>query len=149
MKIDRIQVSKFNAAELVKEINKHVEGRNVHGIFFDSTSLLKGIIEIRTTAFDLVVAEPVKLAKKQERKKSKYRGVSWDKGLRKWRARICVNGKRISLGLYDDEVEAAKVYDAQALKSLGACAKTNFKYEFYKGEFYAVPILKEVNKCTN
>ena len=151
MKIEHIPVSKFNVADLVKEINKRTEGRNVHGIYFEPTSLLKGVVEIRTTAFDLVVTEPVKIAKKQERKKSKYRGVSWDKGLRKWRARICVNGKRISLGLYDDEIEAAKVYDLQAIKSLGESAKTNFCYEtvqFYKdGLVYLTK--QEVTECTN
>ena len=65
---------------------------------------------------------------KREGKKSKYRGVSWDKSLCKWRARIMVNGKRISLGVYDDIEEAAEAYDLKALWSHGFLAKTNFKW---------------------
>jgi len=41
---------------------------------------------------------------------SKYQGVSWYKKTGKWRARIRVNNKLISLGHFDDEVEAAKAY---------------------------------------
>jgi len=130
MKIDHIKVSRFNVAELVKEINKRTEGRNVHSIFYEPTSLVSGVLEIKTTDIQhciMKVEKPVK----REAKKSKYRGVSWDKSLNKWRARIMVNGKRISLGVYDDIEEAAEVYDLQALKSLGNKAKTNFKYSTF------------------
>ena len=127
MKIVHLRVNRFNVAELVKEINKHTEGRNVHSIFFEPTSLVSGVLEIKTTDIQhciMKVEKPVK----SESKKSKYRGVSWDKSLNKWRVRIMVNGKRISLGVYDDEKEAAKAYDLEALRFLGGKAKLNIMY---------------------
>jgi len=126
MKIDHIKVSRLNVAELVKEINKRTEGRNVHSIFYETTSLMSGVLEIKTTDIQHCVMK-VEKPFKREAKKSKYRGVSWDKSLNKWRARIMVNGKRISLGVYDDAKEAAKVYDLAAMRSLGDKAKLNFK----------------------
>jgi len=124
MKIEHIKVSRFNVAELVKEINKRTEGRNVHSIFYEATSLVSGVLEIKTTDIQHCIMK-VEKPFKREAKKSKYRGVSWDKSLNKWRARIMVNGKRISLGVYDDIEEAAEMYDYHALKMLGGKAKTN------------------------
>ena len=45
---------------------------------------------------------------------SKYVGVFWKVSQRKWKAHIEINGKRKSLGLSDDEKEAARMYDEQA-----------------------------------
>lgn len=39
---------------------------------------------------------------------SAYRGVSWDKRTRSWRAGLKVNGRSVWIGRFDDEVEAAK-----------------------------------------
>ena len=43
---------------------------------------------------------------------SKYPGVYQDKIAKKWKAQIQHKGKRISLGYYDDELEAYKAYKA-------------------------------------
>jgi hypothetical protein len=47
---------------------------------------------------------------------SKYKGVSWHKQRQCWRAYVCVGArdvaKQISLGLFTDEIEAARAYDA-------------------------------------
>ena len=40
--------------------------------------------------------------------KSKFKGVCWLKEKKKWRARIMVRGKRVYLGFYEDEEEAAR-----------------------------------------
>lgn len=44
-----------------------------------------------------------------------------------WLAAIFVNGKRIHLGRFSDEVEAAKAYDKAALFYHGEFANPNFK----------------------
>lgn len=39
------------------------------------------------------------------------RGVGWSKVMGQYRARICLNGKRVILGYFDDPLEAALVYE--------------------------------------
>jgi hypothetical protein len=58
--------------------------------------------------------------------RSKYKGVDWAADMSRWRARIRANGKRISLGLFPDEVQAAKAYDRAAKKYHGEFAVLNF-----------------------
>ncbi len=57
---------------------------------------------------------------------SKYKGVSWKKKNGKWQVQIGTNGKRQYLGIFDDEIEAAKCYDRKALKIFGKFACINF-----------------------
>ena len=58
---------------------------------------------------------------------SKYKGVHWDKSMKKWRARIICNGRTIRLGRFDSEKDAAKVYDQKAKEVFGKYAVLNFK----------------------
>jgi hypothetical protein len=48
------------------------------------------------------------------RKSSQYRGVFWAKGRSKWQAQIKYDGKRHHLGSFEDEEEAARVFDKAA-----------------------------------
>ena len=57
---------------------------------------------------------------------STYKGVYWLKRNRKWRAMITANGKRISLGCYDSEIEAAKAYDKSAKYLHGEYGRLNY-----------------------
>ena len=57
---------------------------------------------------------------------SKYKGITFHKAEQKWGAKICVDGRRISLGRFKDETEAAKAYDKAAKKYFGEFAKLNF-----------------------
>jgi hypothetical protein len=41
---------------------------------------------------------------------SKYTGVSWNKGVNKWIAYICIDGRQKNLGYYTNEDEASQVY---------------------------------------
>ena len=41
---------------------------------------------------------------------SKYVGVSWHKGRKKWMSRIVINGKRKHLGYFFEEIEASNAY---------------------------------------
>jgi hypothetical protein len=60
---------------------------------------------------------------------SQYKGVCV--AGTKWGASIRVNGKRIHLSYYDDEIEAARVYDRAAIEYFGAFAKINFPVTDY------------------
>jgi AP2 domain len=56
---------------------------------------------------------------------SKYKGVSWHKPSAKWWARITVEGKTRSLGLYHDEADAGRAYNEAALRLFGEYAHLN------------------------
>lgn len=58
--------------------------------------------------------------------KSKYNGVSWMKNISRWMVRINYDMKRIYLGVYKTEEEAAHIYDLKALELYGPNAKLNF-----------------------
>ena len=57
---------------------------------------------------------------------SKYKGVSWFSVKKKWQAGIQANGRKIFIGCFNNEVEAAKAYDRAALKYHGEFAALNF-----------------------
>lgn len=57
---------------------------------------------------------------------SKYKGVSWDKRSKKWKAKIQFERKRIHIDQFDSEIEAAKAYDTKALELFGEFAYLNF-----------------------
>jgi hypothetical protein len=44
----------------------------------------------------------------------------------KWHCGIKQTGKKINIGIFDDEIEAAKAYDAKALELFGEFAYLNF-----------------------
>lgn len=57
---------------------------------------------------------------------SKYKGVYLQKPPNKWQSRITVDGKMIYLGLFTDEADAARAYDAKAKAFFGEFACLNF-----------------------
>ena len=50
----------------------------------------------------------------QAKSTSIHKGVSWDKKCKKWRAQICVNYKKINLGIFEKETDAAIAYNQAA-----------------------------------
>jgi len=64
--------------------------------------------------------------KRSDAKSSKYKGVCRFKGQRKWVARITFEKKRIYLGDFENEIDAAKAYDEAAKKYHKEFAVLNF-----------------------
>ncbi|MHC4666706.1 MAG: HNH endonuclease [Planctomycetota bacterium] len=65
--------------------------------------------------------------KQRQTSGSIYKGLVWDKRLNKWQVRIWVNRKRIYIGSFEDQIEAAKAYDKAAIKYYGEFANLNFE----------------------
>jgi len=63
-------------------------------------------------------------SRKRVNASSTYKGVH--KADKKWRVIITFMGKRVHLGRYENEIEAAKVYDVVARELFGEFACTNF-----------------------
>lgn len=61
---------------------------------------------------------------------SRFKGVGYSTEKQKWFAKIYINGKRIWLGYFDDEVAAARAYDRAAVEHFGEFAHLNFPEEW-------------------
>lgn len=57
---------------------------------------------------------------------SRYKGVVWRNDSKKWRAQIGYHRKRIRLGNFGNEIEAAMAYDKKAKELFGEFAYLNF-----------------------
>jgi hypothetical protein len=64
--------------------------------------------------------------KSRAKSRSKFKGLAWDKKDKRWEVRISVNGRRIYIGRFKDELQAAKAYDKAASKYHGRFASLNF-----------------------
>jgi len=66
--------------------------------------------------------------RKPRKTSSHYKGICWFKRDSKWRVSINgLDGKKLYLGMYVDEIAAAKAYDCAARILHGEYARTNFK----------------------
>ncbi len=61
---------------------------------------------------------------------SRFKGVSYDKRLKKWYARCAPRKERHFRSSFDDEVEAARAYDRAAVERFGEFARLNFPEEW-------------------
>ena len=63
----------------------------------------------------------------QRNRSSAFKGVYWRKDCNKWRAKIQINCRRIHLGNFESEIEAARAYDKAAVNHFGEFAYTNIR----------------------
>lgn len=81
----------------------------------------KSNLRLVTRAQNLMNTKP------QVNKSSKYKGVYFSKNTKKWISRIIKDGVHYSLGVFTNEIEAAKTYDEKAIELFGEYARLNFK----------------------
>jgi len=55
-----------------------------------------------------------------------FKGVTWQRHCRKYKATIGCNGRPTHIGYYDDPIEAARAYDRKAQELFGEFARLNF-----------------------
>jgi hypothetical protein len=67
--------------------------------------------------------------RKKKNTASQFVGLNFYKPSKRWDSRITHEGKRIKLGRFDSEIEAAKAYDEAAKKYYGEFARLNFPPE--------------------
>lgn len=60
---------------------------------------------------------------------SRFKGVTWVKARGKWKASIKAYGEVYFLGEFDNEQDAARAYDAAAIKIFGDFSATNFQQQ--------------------
>ena len=65
------------------------------------------------------------------RKTSKYRGVCRFKNCSKWVAKISFNSRKVHIGYFTDEEEAARAYDKKKIEITGEHYGLNFPQEDY------------------
>lgn len=63
-----------------------------------------------------------------------YKGVSWSKRDQRWYSGICIDGQRIHLGTFRNDIDAAKAYDKAAHAAWGEFAFLNFPNELAGAE---------------
>ena len=80
------------------------EGLFVDHINHDTLDNRKSNLQVVTNA----VNQQNRKVKRSDNASSKYRGVSWNKRERKWKAYLKIDGKNIHLGYFTDEEQAGQ-----------------------------------------
>lgn len=126
----------YISKEKILKLNKFASGYLQVGLTFDKKRLTFNIHQLVAMSFlghkpcgmDLVIdhinndkldnrVENLQIitqrennSKDRKNKTSKYTGVTWHKKSNKWMACIGINGKKIYLGYFTNELEASEVY---------------------------------------
>lgn len=76
------------------------------------------------------ISENTRNQRNQTNKSSIFKGVHFDNNAKKFRSQIYLNCKRIHLGLFQTEYDAAKAYNEAAIQLFGDFAKLNDLYVY-------------------
>jgi hypothetical protein len=98
---------KIKNKSLHRFIMNFPKGKEVDHIHNDYTDLRKSQLQIITKKGNIQKA-------RKKNGSSHFKGVCWSKSHSKWRARICINRKRVHLLWHDAEEAAARAYDDKA-----------------------------------
>ena len=107
-----------------REIMKPPKGKvtdHISGNKFDNT---------RANLRNITPQENQHNRRKQRNASSIYKGVSYSKPARRWKACLDCGKERFYLGYFDTEVEAARAYDCKAVEVFGEYARPNFPEEW-------------------
>lgn len=135
--LERLSLFKWHVTKSQSNIsrNKKSNYRNIH------TSLAAEIMRQPKQMFDHIDRDPFNNQKsnlractktqnqgnksKQKGCSSVYRGVSWFKPSGKWQAQIRIDYTLKTIGLFSNEVDAARAYNKEALAYFGEFANLN------------------------
>jgi hypothetical protein len=84
-----------------------------------------GLNDVKRNLRSCTPAQNAHNQRPQKGRSSQFRGVCWAKRERKWYSRIQYHGRQQSIGLFDDERDAARARDAAALALHGEYAFLN------------------------
>jgi hypothetical protein len=69
------------------------------------------------------------LPKRRTTSTSRFKGVTWDAGKKRWLAQVYTGGRNRYIGRFDHEEQAAQAYDQAAREQFGEFARLNFPEE--------------------
>jgi hypothetical protein len=112
--------AKLKRVAMHKDVLNHFDGSDVDHI--NGNTLDNRLCNLRICTR----SQNTQNANKKSNNTSGYKGVSWHSHTKKWQVQLCANGKYISVGYFDDKIEAAKAYDNAAIKYHGEFSRLNF-----------------------
>ena len=92
-----------------------------HGMYTDHRN--HDVLDNRKSNLRICTVKQNGMNRRHRYGSSKFKGVCRDE--HGWRSRIQVDKKKISLGYYKDEIDAAKAYNSGAIKYFGEFANLN------------------------